>query len=217
MALLPLDPDELLTTTRAVRKRLDLDRPLDVAMVQEALAVAVQAPSGSNREPWHFVVVADAPKRARLAELYRQSFDGYRQARYAAGNLYASDPGRQSVQRRVMDSAVYLASILDRVPVHVIPCIDGRIDGAPAAQQAGYWGSLLPAVWSFMLAARARGLGTAYTTLHLPFEREAAELLGIPYEQVTQAALIPVAHTVGTDFKPAARQPMEQVVHVDAW
>ena len=77
--------------------------------------------------------------------------------------------------------------------------------------------SIVPATWSFMLAARARGLGTCWTTFHLAHEREAAELLGIPYEAATQAALIPVAYTKGTDFKPGPRKPLGEVIHWDRW
>ena len=121
------------------------------------------------------------------------------------------------MQRRVGDSAQYLADHLERVPVFLIPCLPGRMDGLPANAQAGAWGSLLPAVWSFMLAARARGLGTAWTTLHLMHEREAAGVLGIPYEQYTQAALIPVAYARGTDFKPAHREDLGGFLHWNAW
>jgi nitroreductase len=103
------------------------------------------------------------------------------------------------------------------VPVHLIPCVEGRTDGKPAWLQAGRWASVVPAAWSFQLAARARGLGSVYTTFHLAFEREAAELLGIPYDDVMQAGLIPVAHTIGTDFKPGRRRPLDTMMHWDRW
>ena len=106
---------------------------------------------------------------------------------------------------------------LQDVPVHVIPCIRGRTDGKGVFAQASRWGSIMPAAWSFMLAARSRGLGTVWTTFHLAYEQEAAELLGIPYDEVMQAALIPVAFTKGTDFKPAARKPLGEVVHWERW
>jgi nitroreductase len=217
-----MTPDQLLTTTRAVRKRLDLDRPVSLAVVRECLEIALQAPSGSNAQGWHFVVVTDAEKRRGLGELYRRAFDVYRnmpQSAHALGQQ--GDAARQRQMERVVDSAEYLAANLARVPVHLVPCVQGRVDQLtpPIANlaQAGTFGSILPATWSFMLAARARGLGTAWTTLHLMFEREAAELLGIPYETVTQTALIPVAYTKGTDFKPAARKPLDDVLHVDRW
>jgi nitroreductase len=103
------------------------------------------------------------------------------------------------------------------VPVHVIPCIEGRIDGAPGPRQASKWASIIPAAWSFMLAARERGLGTVWTTFHLNWEQEASEILGIPYGEVMQAALIPVAYTMGTDFRAARRAPLDTMVHWDRW
>ncbi len=210
---LNLTPDELLTTTRAVRKRLDLTRPVEREVIEACLRIAQQAPTGSNRQDWHFVVVTDAAKRAGLADLYRRRYYAYRTA---APTTY-DDPNRQVAQNRVRSSADYLAEHLHEVPVHVIPCLARRTDGLPVTGQAGAWGSVAPATWSFMLAARARGLGTAWTTLHLPHEREAAELLGIPYDRVMQTALIPVAYTLGTDFKPARREPLETIVHWEGW
>ena len=212
-----LAPDELLTTTRAVRKRLDLTRPVEREVIEECLAIAQQAPTGSNLQNWHFVVVTDPGIRAALAGLYRRGWSLY-------GGLLrpfaAGLPGgqtRDATQARVIASADYLAERLHEVPVHVIPCIVGRTDGLPAALQATQWGAILPAAWSFMLAARARGLGTSLTTLHLLFEAEAALLLGIPYALVMQAALIPVAYTKGTTFKPASRAPLGTIVHWDTW
>jgi nitroreductase len=217
MSLLELDPVELLTTTRAVRKRLDFDRPVERSVIEDCLQIALQAPTGGNRQQWHFVVVTDPAKRRAIADLYRKSWAVYLTSPTAAPNLHYEDPTREAVQRRVGDSAQYLADNLERVPVFLIPCFAGRIDGQPASVQAGTWGSLLPAVWSFMLAARTRGLGTAWTTLHMRHEREVAEILGIPYAEVTQGALIPVAYTQGADFKPAHRAPLANVVHWDSW
>ncbi len=193
MTTLMLSPDELLTTTRAVRKRLDLARPVEREVLEQCLRIAQQAPTGSNSQTWQFVVVTDAQKRVALAEIYRRSWDIY------AGAGDARTVGRATAQSRVADSAQYLADHLHEVPVHVIPCIRGRTDGLPAGDQAGVWGSILPAAWSFMLAARARGLGTVWTTLHLRYEQEAADVLGIPYAKIMQTALIPVAYTQGTD------------------
>ncbi|MDP1819661.1 MAG: nitroreductase family protein [Acidimicrobiales bacterium] len=215
--LLDLGPDELLSTTRSVRKRLDLARDVEPHLVQECIELAAQAPTGSNAQGWHFLVVRDAPKRAALAGLYAEAFDmfyGDPEARLSG--LPADDPEHRAATERVIRSAAYLAEHLAEVPVHVIPCIEGRTDRAPVAMQAAIWGSLLPAVWSFQLAARARGLGTTLTTLHLVFEQKAAELLGVP-DHVMQGALIPVAHTLGTDFKPGARRDLSRIVHHDAW
>ena len=217
MPLLPLNPDELLSTTRAVRKRLDFDRPVERSLIGECLRIALQAPTGGNRQRWHFVVVTDAAKRREIAELYRRGWDVYLESPTAAPNLHFDDPVREAVQRRVGESAQYLADNLERAPVFLIPCLPGRMDGLPASAQAGAWGSVLPAVWSFMLAARARGLGTAWTTLHLGHEREAAAILGIPYQDFTQAALVPVAHVRSTAFKPAHRIPLAEVIHWNTW
>jgi len=214
--LLPLGPDELLTTTRAVRRRLDLTRPVPRELVEECLEVAIQAPTGSNLQGWQWLVVDDPAKKRALADLYGPSFDAY--AKAGGGARFEADDPRRARGGRVAKSAVYLRLHLHDVPVLLIPCIEGRppTDGGAIAQ-AGLWGSILPAVWSFMLAARARGLGTAWTTLHLRSEHEAAELLGIDDTRYTQAGLIPVAYTVGTDFRPAARLDWQQLVHWNTW
>jgi nitroreductase len=207
---LELTPDELLSTTRAVRRRLDLTRPVEREVLEECLRLAQQAPTASYAQNWHFVVVTDAAARAALGELWRSVAGPYLARRAKAA---AADP----VVARISDSVRHLAEHIHEVPVHVIPCVEGRTDGAPAAAQASRWASIIPAAWSFMLAARARGLGGVWTTFHLRHEREAAELLGIPYERVMQAALIPVAYTVGTDFRPAPRRPLDTLVHWDRW
>lgn len=210
--LLPLDPDELLTTTRSVRRRLDLERPVPLDVVREALEVALQAPTGGNAQTWHWIVVTDPEKRAAIADLYARSFARYR----ASGGRTYDDPARQAVQQRVSTSADYLAEHMAEVPVLVIGAIFTGAEEFPPGSQAGLWGSLLPAAWSLQLALRARGLGSAWTTLHLAYEREIAELLGIP-PTVHQGVLLPVAYTVGTDFRPAHRAPLDEVLHIDGW
>jgi nitroreductase len=211
MADHPMDTtvtDHLLATTRAVRKRLDLDRPVEPAVILECLRLAVQAPTGSNSQKWHWLVVTDPEKRAQLKDLYGSTARPYLESQ--------ADAAEDAQTRRVYQSAVYLMNILDRVPVHVIPCVEGRIDGADNFGGASFYGSILPAVWSFMLALRSRGLGSVWTTLHLAKEAEAAQLLGIP-DGFTQVALIPVAHTTGGDFKPASRPPVEDITYWDTW
>ena len=212
-----LTPDELLTTTRAVRQRLDLSRPVERDVLAECLRIAQQAPTGSNLQTWHFLVVTDAPRRAALAALYRQAWSLYRGLPPVPSAGTPSTTAPPGGQARVAASAAYLAEHLHEVPVHVIPCIVGRTDGLPAVLQAGQWAGIIPAAWSFMLAARARSLGTSWTTLHLLFEPAAALLLGIPYPVVMQAALIPVAYTKGTRFTPAPRAPLETMVHWETW
>lgn len=212
--ILDLSPDELLTTTRSVRKRLDLQRPVEREVVLECLELALQAPTGSNRQGWQWVFVEDADKKRQIADWYGESFDAY-------ASMPRPDYGAEDVRTHradaVKSSATYLREHFHEVPIMLIPCHLGRVDGANGAVQAGYWGSILPAVWSFMLALRSRGLGSAWTTLHLPHEKDTAELLGIPYDDVTQAGLFPIAYTIGTDFKPASRAPLESIVHWDRW
>jgi nitroreductase len=215
--MLDLTPDQLLTTTRSVRKRLDFSRPVAPEVIRECLAIAVQAPTGGNSQTWSFVVVTDAAKRQALGDLYQRGFAQYRQLTAANVAKTMSDPAKAGTMQRVVSSSDYLAEHMHEVPVMVIPCIRPRMDGKSSIEQAGTWGSILPAVWSFMLAARARGLGSVWTTIHLFHEREAAQVLGIPYEKVMQTALIPVAYTLGTDFAPAKREPLDAVVHWDQW
>jgi nitroreductase len=212
---LELTADELLSTTRSVRKRLDLERPVEPELIDECLELAVQAPTGSNAQGWHWVVVTDADTRLALAELYRKAWGVYATRQAPPGAI--KDPVRAATQDRVVDSASYLAEHLHEVPVFVIPCLWGRVDDAPSFATASMWGSLFPAAWSFMLAARERALGTCWTTLHLMHEREAAEILGIPFDKVAQGLLIPVAYTKGTDFKPAPRADMTKIVHHNTW
>ncbi|ATL33030.1 nitroreductase family protein [Streptomyces formicae] len=214
MPLLDLNPDELLTTTRSVRKRLDLTRAVPLELVKDCIRVALQAPSGSNRQTWHWVVVTDAEQRAAIGRYYRRAVRTYLNSEGTCASLFPEDPERHAVQRRVGDSVAHLGDHLGEVPVLVIPCLDAN--EAPEYNEAGKWGSIIQAAWSYMLAARARGLGTAWTTLHLMYEKEIAELLGLP-DGIVQAALIPTAYSLGTEFRPAARQPLEQVLHIDTW
>lgn len=214
MSTLPLTPDELLSTTRAVRKRLDFDRPVPLELIAECVGLAQQAPTGSNLQGWHFMVVTDPAKKQALGELYSRAFVGYRTSPIYAGAVTHGEPDRDAQQSRVASSAEFLAERMGDAPALVLPCIEGRASGANAA---GLLGAILPAAWSFMLAARARGLGTCWTTLHLRFEQEAADILGIPYDRVSQALMTPVAFTKGTDFKAALRPDPMSIIHVDAW
>ena len=215
--LLDLSPDELLSTTRSVRRRLDLERPVDINLIRECLTLALQAPSGGNAQKWHFVVVTDPVKKQALAGLYRRGWKIYLEQPVAGHKIEHQDQSGRASQERVISSAEYLTEHIHQVPVFVIPCFEGRIENPISAMMASIYGSILPATWSFMLAARARGLASCWTTLHLMFEEEAAKILDIPYDSVTQAALLPVAHALGTDFKPAWRKPLEEVIHIDQW
>ena len=206
--------DKLLTTTRSVRKRLDFTRPVEREIIEECLEIAIQAPTGSNLQGWHFVVVTDAEKRAQIAGYYHRAWEAYI-ARRGGGQTPAFKPDLRQLLR-VIKSAKYLAEHLHEVPVFVIPCIEGRAENADVAMQASLYGSILPATWSLMLALRARGLGSAWTTFHLMYEREVAEILDIP-DTITQAALLPVAYYTGDDFRPAKRRPASDLTHWDSW
>ena len=201
--------DALLSTTRAVRKRLDFEREVPDDVLLECLQLAVQAPTGSNRQGWRWLVIRDPEKKEAMADIYRRAG-----GEYLAEAAENADAGTQT--GRVMDSANYLAQRFGEVPVMVIPMIIGRLEDAETNSAAGLFGSIIPAVWSFQLALRSRGLGSCYTTLHLRLESEAAELLGIP-DHLSQAALLPVAYTKGTDFKPAAREPVEHITYLDTY
>ena len=209
--------DHLLLTTRTVRKRLDFDRPVEPEVIERCIEIATQAPTGSNRQGWYFMVITDSEKRARIAELYKRAFDTYlgpmraAQAQTAEAN---SAPARQLA--RVLDSAAYLAENVHNVPVLINCCIEGRRDDPAPVSQAPLYGSILPAAWSLMLALRARGLGSAWTTLHLRYELEAAAVLGIP-NNVTQSVLLPVAYFKGEDFKPARRLPAREKTYWNSW
>jgi nitroreductase len=200
--------DELLTTTRAVRKRLDLTRPVGRDVILECVQLAMQAPTASNEQDWRWLVVTDADKRAAIAEIYHSIGAEY----LAQAAATASDPQTQ----RVYQSALGLTETLAKVPVHVIPCLGTRFDGSNLLAAASAWASIIPAGWSFLLALRSRGLGSVWTTMHLAKEREVGELLGIP-ATVTQAALFPVAYTIGNDFRPASRPPAETITFWNTW
>lgn len=211
---LELSIDELLTTTRSVRKRLDFDEPVPRELVMECLELALQAPTGSNAQGWQWMFVDDPAKKKALADIYR-----------SAGNHYIELPKPQRGDIRdqqvaaVTSSAMYLNENFEKAPILMIPCLEGRPEGMPAGLSASYWGSLLPAAWSFMLALRSRGLGSAWTTIHLlgDGEQQAAEILGIPFDQYAQGGLFPIAYTKGTEFKRAKRLPAEQLSHWNTW
>jgi nitroreductase len=213
---LNLSVDEVLTTTRSVRKRLDFDKPVSREVLLECLELALQAPTGSNAQGWQWMFVEDADKKKAIADLYLANARAYLslpKPEYPEGDV------RGERMEFVSDSAMYLAEHMHEAPALLIPCLEGRVEGAPLGLSASFWASLFPAAWSFCLALRSRGLGTCWTTLHLiaDGEKQAAEVLGIPFEQYSQGGLFPIAYTKGTSFRPAKRLPAEQVVHWDKW
>ena len=208
--------DEVLTTTRSVRKRLDFTRPVERQVLEECLAAAQQAPSGGNLQTWGFVVITDRDRRVALADLYRQGYHTFLSTPIAEAMGYGN-PNVEPAQRRVTASIDYLVTNLEKAPVFVIPCMAPRAQGLPIALQHAIYGSIMPAAWSFMLAARTRGLGTCWTIFHLYYEEAAAHLLGIPYAEVMQVALLPVAYTQGSAFRPGPRKPLETLIHWETW
>ena len=202
--------DKLLSTTRAVRKRLDLNRPVEREVLLDCIGLSQQAPTGSNTQLWRWVVVTDPDKRRAIGEIYARGVDYLTEAKQGV-----AEDDHQT--RRVYESADFLVEHMHEVPALVIPCVIGRTpEPAQHVVTASIYGSILPAVWSFQLALRSRGLGSTFTTLHLGWEQEVAELLNIPAE-VMQVALLPVAYTMGTDFKVAQRPPPDEITHWDRW
>jgi nitroreductase len=206
--------DHLLTTTRAVRKRLDLTRPVPRELILDCVRISTQGPAGGNYQKWRWVIVDDPERKAVIADAYQRSYAPYiaaqKRAVEKAGNAAESNP--------IIDSSTHLAEVLAEVPVLAIPCALGAPTdaGDTSGSQAGWWGSVIPSVWSYCLAARSRGLGTVWTTLHLPYEHEVGEALGIP-DTVSQLACIPTAFYTGDDFKPASRKPAESVTYWNSW
>ena len=206
---LDLSVDEVLTTTRAVRKRLDVSRPVSRALLEECLELALQAPNGSNRNEWRWIIADDPAVIGKLADEYRTAM-GFVQHDEEPSRMYLS--GKTPGEDKLLESAFALPAKLDKMPAILIPLMPGRSEASDAGEQAAMWGSILPAVWSFLLALRSRGLGSVWTTVASRREREIAQLLGIPYEDYTQVGLFPVAYTIGTDFKRAWRKPVAEVL-----
>ncbi len=215
---LDLSVDQVLATTRSVRKRLDLDKPVPREVLMECLELALQAPTGSNAQGWQWVFVTDPVNKQAIADIYRAGAEVYVKM---GGSIpdYGEGDIRTARREFVTDSVMYLAENLHEVPVLMIPCLEGRVENAPLAKSASFWASLFPAVWSFCLALRSRGLGSCWTTLHLigDGEKQAADVLGIPHDEYSQGALIAIGYTKGTDFRPAKRLPVTEVTHWESW
>jgi len=199
--------DQLLSTTRAVRRRLDLDRNVPDDLLLRCIELAEQAPTGGDITSRRWLVVRDPEIKKKLADLYREA-GGNRIVERAERHRGTGHP-----KQGVLDSAAHLAENLERVPVLVLATVWGVHDGSG---RPGLFDSVIQAAWSFCLALRSRGLGSAWTTLHLGKAKECAEVLGIP-DDVTQVVLLPVAWTIGTEFKPASRRPASEIVWFDRW
>jgi nitroreductase len=206
-----MEIDHLLSTTRAVRRKLDLERPVEPEVLEECLNLALQAPTPGNVQAWRWLVVRDRAVKQRLGAIFREVGEAYLADRKAA----AGDAAAQPSVARALASGQHLIDVIERVPVFVIPVLAGRPAGDNAVD-AAFYGGIFPAVWSFQLALRSRGLGSTLTTYHLAREAEAAEILGIP-DGHTQVGLLPVAYTTVPDFKPAPRTPLSEVAFLDHW
>lgn len=207
---------QTLTTTRAVRRRLDLDRCVSPELLIECVRIAQQAPSASNRQNFHFVLVTDSQQRAALGSLFRRGLENYRDWPDGLYHTRRDNPDDDLRRQRIIVSLEHLAANIDRVPVHVVPCVEGTLEPVDLARTSALMGSVIPAAWSFALAARAHGLGTCWSTLHLQFPDEANAILGLP-DDVLQVALLATAHTVGSSFVAAHRRPVEDIVHWQRW
>jgi nitroreductase len=215
---LDLSPRELLTTTRTVRKRLDLTKAVARDDVEECVRIGWQAPNGSNQQMYNWVLVDDPATRVEMARIYREGMDFHIAMSAQAREEGTAQPYAVDDRQGLIGASVfYLREHLHEVPVLLVPTIDGRMESQSIFDQAGRWGSVLPAVWNFMLALRSKGMGSAWTTIHLHKEQEMAQLLGIPYDDVTQAGLFPVAYTIGTDFRAASRAHSEKTIHWNSW
>lgn len=197
--------DLVLGTTRSVRRKLDFDRPVEPETIEACIALATQAPTGRNAQGWRFLVITEPDKKRAVAELYRRAFSHYRALRAAEP---AAEPPKATYQ--------LLADRMHELPVLILVCVEGRPEALSVPQQVAFYGSVLPAAWSLMLALRARGLGSTWTTLHLMHEQEAARLLGIP-EGVTQTVLLPVAYMRDAVLRPADRLAPAEVTFWNEW
>ena len=218
--LLPLTLDELLTTTRSVRKRLDLTRPVPRELVERAVDIARQAPNGTNRQTWNWLLIDDPEIRVGIACIYNKGMaiqTEIMQKEMAASNTDSADGHlAESITGKLTESVAYLAEHLHEVPMLLVPTVKCDFDGANLFTQASYWGSILPAVWNFQLAPRARGLGSAWTSVSMHCQKEMIELLNIPAGH-THAGVFPIAYTKGVDFKAGPRGPLNEVVHWNDW
>ena len=218
--------DHLLTTTRSVKKRMDFSRPVEPEVIQRCIEIALHSPTGANYQGWHFMVVTDPDKRAALTEFYRKGRDALGESREPGQGppQWGTGDVRREQHQGMIDYSDYLHDHFHEVPAHIIACIERSMEEMPIVYQpkfesfhlASLYGSILPAAWSIMLALRSRGLGSAWTTAHIIYEKEVAELLGIP-DNVVQAALLPIAYFKGTDFKVTKRRSVQQVSHWNGW
>jgi nitroreductase len=224
--LFPIDLasiDHVLNTTRSVRLRLDLGREVSREIIEEALEIALQAPTGANTQTWRFLVVTDSKIKSGIADYYRKGAElyiadqtGMTQTGVSATREFSADDMRAAQKEGVMNSSMFLLENMQNVPAMIIPCIESRFEDEKPFVQASMYGSILPATWSLMLALRARRIASAWTSLHLVYEKEVRELVGMP-DNFTQAALLPIAWLKGGELHKAKRLPLSEVAYWDRW
>ena len=207
--------DHLLTTTRGIRRRMDFARPVDISIIDKCIEVAIQAPVGDPDMGAHFIVITEPELRRSISELYCKALGPYCDE-FEAAELESTDASEHDRIRKVYSTYRWHGENLYRAPVLIIVAMQGRYENLGVRHQTARYGSILPAAWSLMLALRARGLGSCWTTLHVEYERETAEFLGAP-EDITQAVLMPVGYYTGSDFKPAKRPPASRYIHYNGW
>lgn len=213
-----LGAHELITTTRAVRLRLDLEREVDPALLRDCVADALQAPQGSNLMRTEFLIVRDPDRIAAIGRIYREEFDRfYRASETGLFHRVDPDPRHAAQSRRTRESAEHLAAVMSEVPAIVIPCLTPRLAEGDVLTAKHRLATVYPTVWNFMLAARLRGLGTCWTGMTLGREADVAEIVGVDPAEVEQVCMIPVAHHTGTSFRQAWRPPAEEFIHWDLW
>ena len=224
--LFPIDlasVDHVLNTTRSVRLRLDLEREVPASIINECLEIALQAPTGANTQTWRFMVVTDPEKKSVIADAYRRGAElymgdqtGMARTGVSANREYDADDMRSKQKEGVITSSIHLLEHMHEVPVLIIPCIESRFEDEAPFEQASMYGSILPATWSLMLALRARRLASAWTTLHILYEQQVRDALGMP-DNITQAALLPVAWLKSGELHKAKRLPLDEVCYWDTW
>lgn len=205
------ETDRLMMTTKQVRRRLNLDKRVPTDIVLDCIDVASRAPIGGNMQVNRWLLIDDADTKSALAALYRRTGTDYLENGRKQVEAAGSDP----TSVKVVESSIYLLDHLHQVPLMIIPVRMGR-PGTEVFEQATFWGSVTPGVWSLQMALRSRGIGSAWTTLHLYHEKEANALLGIP-DDFTQVALLPVAYFLGDDFAPSKRRPAQDVTYLNQW
>lgn len=191
--------DHYLSTARSVRRKIDFERPISRKDLEACVNVAVQAPTGIPGETWRFLIVDDGETKQRVAAVYRDVITELMTERGL--------PMKQT-QQALMDR-------LPEMPCMVFVCSLGQPMPTHAGQVA-FFGSVLPAAWSLMLAMRVRGIGATWTSVLSARCEQIAEILNIP-DDVTQTVMLPCGYTKDATLKPADRLSAADVTYWNSW